>query len=315
MAKDEGRTMARNGAEEKNMRRRWRKTVYVIPSVITTANIFCGFYSIMESLLGVQSLSVGQVEAATEHFNRAALNIGFATLFDFLDGSIARLTKATSEFGIELDSIADVLSFGIAPALLAFSWGYGQVAGLHKLGWAASFIFVICGSLRLARFNVQARNPNPNLPPKNPKDKKAFVGMPIPAGAVLLAAIVHFTPTPIAHKRGFEVSALGQHVTIDGMEYGVALLALMFCLSMLMVSTIRYSSLKNIGSTNYHPRVLILAIALMVMLIWFYSQWTLLVMAVFYSSHGVVLKLWSMIRPRRAEAERAELELGPTTRM
>lgn len=306
--------MARNGAEEKNKRRRWRKTVYVIPSVITTANIFCGFYSIMESLLGVQSLSVGQVEAATEHFNRAALNIGFATLFDFLDGSIARLTKATSEFGIELDSIADVLSFGIAPALLAFSWGYGQVAGLHKLGWAASFIFVICGSLRLARFNVQARNPNPNLPPKNPKDKKAFVGMPIPAGAVLLAAIVHFTPTPIAHKRGFEVSAFGQHVTIDGMEYGVALLALMFCLSMLMVSTIRYSSLKNIGSTNYHPRVLILAIALMVMLIWFYSQWTLLVMAVFYSSHGVVLKLWSMIRPRRAEAERAEMELGPTTR-
>lgn len=306
--------MARNGAEEKNMRRRWRKTVYVIPSVITTANIFCGFYSIMESLLGVQSLSVGQVEAATEHFNRAALNIGFATLFDFLDGSIARLTKATSEFGIELDSIADVLSFGIAPALLAFSWGYGQVAGLHKLGWAASFIFVICGSLRLARFNVQARNPNPNLPPKNPKDKKAFVGMPIPAGAVLLAAIVHFTPTPIAHKPGFEVSALGQHVTIDAVEYGVALLVLMFFMAMLMVSTIRYSSLKNIGSTNYHPRVLILAIALMVMLTWFYSQWTLLVIAVFYSSHGVVLKLWSMIRPRKHEAERAELGLDPTTR-
>ncbi|MEW6209532.1 MAG: CDP-diacylglycerol--serine O-phosphatidyltransferase [Acidobacteriota bacterium] len=304
--------MARNGAEEKQTRRRWRKTVYVIPSLITTANIFCGFYSIMESLLGAQSLSIGQVGEATEHFNRAALNIGFATLFDFLDGSIARLTRATSEFGIELDSIADVLSFGIAPALLAFSWGYGQVGGLHKLGWAASFIFVICGALRLARFNVQARSPNPNLPPKNPKDKKAFVGMPIPAGASLVAAIVHFTPTPIAYKRGFEVSAFGQQVTIDGMEYGVALLALMFCLAMLMVSTIRYSSLKNIGSTNYHPRVLILVIALMVMLVWFYSQWALLVMAVFYSSHGVILKLWAMIRPRRAEA--AELELGPTTR-
>ena len=95
--------MARNEIEERHMRRRWRKTVYVIPSLITTANIFCGFYSIMESLLGVQSLSVGQVGAATEHFNRAALNIGFATLFDFLDGSIARLTRATSEFGIELD--------------------------------------------------------------------------------------------------------------------------------------------------------------------------------------------------------------------
>jgi CDP-diacylglycerol--serine O-phosphatidyltransferase len=306
--------MAGNRAEERAMRRRWRKSVYVIPSLVTTANIFCGFYSIMESLLGAQSLSVGDVALATEHFNRAAINIGFATLFDFLDGSIARLTKATSEFGIELDSIADVLSFGIAPALLAFSWGYGQVQGLHKLGWAASFIFVICGSLRLARFNVQARNPNPNLPPKNPKDKKAFVGMPIPAGASLVAAIVHFTPTPIAHKPGFEISALGQHAWIDGMEYSVALLALMFCLALLMVSTIRYSSLKNVGATNYHPRVLILAIALMVMLVWFYSQWTLLVMATFYSSHGVVMKLWSMIKPRRAESEHSGLEFGPNPR-
>jgi CDP-diacylglycerol--serine O-phosphatidyltransferase len=306
--------MAGNRAEERAMRRRWRKSVYVIPSLVTTANIFCGFYSIMESLLGAQSLSVGDVALATEHFNRAAINIGFATLFDFLDGSIARLTKATSEFGIELDSIADVLSFGIAPALLAFSWGYGQVQGLHKLGWAASFIFVICGSLRLARFNVQARNPNPNLPPKNPKDKKAFVGMPIPAGASLVAAIVHFTPTPIAHKPGFKISALGQHAWIDGMEYSVALLALMFCLALLMVSTIRYSSLKNVGATNYHPRVLILAIALMVMLVWFYSQWTLLVMATFYSSHGVVMKLWSMIKPRRAESEHSGLEFGPNPR-
>ena len=94
------------------------------------------------------------------------------------------MAGATSEFGIELDSIADVLSFGLAPALLAYAWGYGQIAGLHKVAWAVSFLFIICGALRLARFNVQARQPKPDLPPKNPKvDKKAFVGMPIPAAA------------------------------------------------------------------------------------------------------------------------------------
>jgi len=166
-------------AQARRMRHRFRKGVFIIPSLFTTANIFCGFFSVMESLAGVRDLSIGQALTAAEHFDRAAINIGFAALFDFLDGRIARLTGATSEFGIELDSIADVLSFGIAPALLAYSWGYGQVPQLHKLAWAASFIFVICGALRLARFNVQARQPKPNLPPKNPKvDRKAFVGLP-----------------------------------------------------------------------------------------------------------------------------------------
>jgi CDP-diacylglycerol--serine O-phosphatidyltransferase len=146
-----------------------RKAVYVIPSLLTTANIFCGFFSVMEALAGAQFLSLGEIGLATEHFDRAAVNIGFAVLFDFLDGSVARLAGATSEFGIELDSIADVISFGIAPAVLAYAWGYGKTDGLHKIAWAASFIFVICGALRLARFNVQARQPKSNLPIKNPK--------------------------------------------------------------------------------------------------------------------------------------------------
>jgi CDP-diacylglycerol--serine O-phosphatidyltransferase len=295
-------------AETRKLRRQWRKTVYVIPSAITTANIFCGFYSAMESLLGVQALSIGDVAEATGHFNRAAINIGFSTLFDFLDGSIARLTGATSEFGIELDSIADVLSFGIAPALLAFAWGYGQVPGLHKIGWAASFIFVICGALRLARFNVLARHPKPNLPPKSPKDKKAFVGMPIPAGASMLAAIVHFSPTPIVHKSGFDISAFGAQLPVDARAYALAQLALMFCLAMLMISTIRYSSMKNLGASGYHPRVIVLALALIVMVIWFYSEWALLVIATIYASHGVVAKIWSLLRPRRS-SESGELEL------
>ena len=93
------------------------------------------------------------------------------------------MTNATSEFGLELDSIADVISFGIAPAVLAFAWGYGEVPALHNLGWAASFLFVICGALRLARFNVQARRSHSKA------DKKAFVGMPIPVGATMIAAM------------------------------------------------------------------------------------------------------------------------------
>ena len=301
-------TITRN--EDRRMRRRFRKSVFVIPSLVTTANIFCGFYSVMESLLGVQSLSIGDVQLAAEHFDRAAINIGFAVLFDFLDGTIARMARATSEFGIELDSIADVLSFGIAPALLAFSWGYGQVAGLHKLGWAASFLFVICGALRLARFNVLARQPKPDLPPKNPKaDKKAFVGMPIPAGASMIAAIVHFTPTPITHAGGFYFDAMGRPLAIDGQVFAIAQLALMVCLAFLMVSTIRYTSFKNLGASNYHPFVLIVSLAIFVMAIWFYSQWSLLVMATIYASHGVVAKLWSIIRPRHAATDHAKLEL------
>jgi CDP-diacylglycerol--serine O-phosphatidyltransferase len=295
--------------QARRMRRRFRKGVFVLPSLLTTANIFCGFYSVMESLAGVRWLSLGDVGAATEHFDRAAINIGFSWLFDFLDGRVARLTGATSEFGIELDSIADVLSFGIAPALLVYTWGYGQYSHLHKVGWAASFLYLICGALRLARFNVQARQPKPNLPPKNPKiDKKSFVGMPIPAGAGLIAAVVHFAPTPMAYKPAHRIPALGP-VVIDGQVYAVVLLVLVACLGFLMVSTIRYSSFKNAGAGNYHPRVLILMMALLVLAIWFYSQWSLLILSVIYVSHGVVGKLWAMIRPRRPVAEHTELEL------
>jgi CDP-diacylglycerol--serine O-phosphatidyltransferase len=307
---DRSTTEASFGNEDRRKRRRFRKSVFVIPSLVTTANIFCGFYSVMESLLGAQSIATGDVQLAAEHFDRAALNIGFAVLFDFLDGTIARMARATSEFGIELDSIADVLSFGIAPALLAFAWGYGRVPGLHKLGWAASFLFVICGALRLARFNVLARQPKPDLPPKHPKaDKKAFVGMPIPAGASMVAAIVHFSPTPITNAAGFSFSVLGRSIVINGQVYAFAELALMALLAFLMVSTIRYTSFKNLGASNYHPFVLVVSLALVVMAIWFYSTWTLLVMATIYASHGVVARLWSMVRPRHASADHTKLEL------
>jgi CDP-diacylglycerol--serine O-phosphatidyltransferase len=291
--------------------------VFVIPSLLTTANIFCGFYSVMESLAGAKALaaippagmdliSSGALAAATEHFDRAAINIGFAWLFDALDGRVARMTNATSEFGLELDSIADVVSFGLAPALLAFAWGYGGMPDLHKLGWAASFLFVICGALRLARFNVQARRPHSNLPPKNPKvDKKAFVGMPIPLAAAVVASLAHFSPRPVGYVGERHLWSL----TVGPQVYATALLVLVVCLAFLMISTLRYSSFKNVGVGNRNPRILIIALALVVTLIWFYSQWVLLILAVSYASLGVLAKVWSLLKPRRAGSDHAELDL------
>ena len=313
-----------NAIEEvqaRRLRQRFRKGVFVIPSLLTTANIFCGFYSVMESLAGIRSLAVvgldgseslePAIRLATEHFDRAAITIGLAALFDLLDGRVARMTNATSEFGLELDSIADVVSFGIAPALLAFAWGYGEVADIHNIGWAASFLFVICGALRLARFNVQARRPHSNLPPKNPKvDKKAFVGMPIPVGATMIAAVAHFSPRPVGYvseARWWSLS-FGPHV------YATALVVLVICLAFLMISTLRYSSFKNVGVGNRNPRILIIGIALVVTLVWFYSRYVLLIIATIYASHGVLLKLWALVKPRRAEVEKRELELDTKAR-
>lgn len=294
--------------------RRFRKTVFVVPSLLTIGNIFCGFYSVMESFLGSQRLSLGDTVGATDHFDRAAINIGFAVLFDFLDGRIARMTRATSEFGLELDSIADVLSFGIAPAILAYSWGH--VPALHKVAWGVSFLFVICGAMRLARFNVQARQSSSHVPPKNPKvDRKGFVGMPIPAGASLIAAIVHFAPTPLATTTFWELPVTNTRIAVNGPAFSVGLIVLVACLAFLMVSTIRYSSFKHAGARNHHPRVLILALALLLLLIWFQSQWTLLIMATIYVSHGLVAKVWSALKPRRPEiSESAERSMLPDSR-
>lgn len=302
--------------------RRSRKAVYVIPSLLTTGNIFCGFYSMMESLRAMRWLGVvelGSVDGitpdairmATEHFDRAAITIGFAALFDLLDGRVARMTNTTSEFGIELDSIADVVSFGLAPAVLAFAWGYGQVPDLRNIGWAASFLFLICGALRLARFNVQARQHNPNLPPKNPKvDKKAFVGLPIPFGAAMIASLAHFSPTPVAYITDKHVSFFGQTITISSQVFATGLAVIVILLAFLMVSTLRYSSFKNVGVGNRNPRILILAIALVVLAIWFQSRWALLIISTIYVAHGIIGKLWSLVKPRRAAAE-LELDRKP----
>src|ERR671925_299818 len=146
-------------------RRRFRRGVYLLPSLLTLGNMFCGYACIVYSMRG--------------EFETAALFIGYAIVLDMLDGRIARLTGATSDFGLQFDSLADVISFGLAPAILSFSWG---LSSLGRLGWAAGFLFVTGAAMRLARFNIQAPGGG---------DKRDFVGMPSPGASALPSAAAH----------------------------------------------------------------------------------------------------------------------------
>ncbi len=173
------------------LRRRQSKGMYIIPSLFTTANMGLGYYAILEVLHATV--------AEYGHLDNAAKAIGFAVLFDGLDGRIARMTGTSSDFGRELDSLADAITFGIAPAILAWTWGFHLMPQilltdwhikLTQLGAIASFLFLVAGVSRLARFNITS-NPQPSNPGR--PGKKYFVGMPIPAGAGVIAAVVHFS--------------------------------------------------------------------------------------------------------------------------
>lgn len=287
-------------ASDRPARRGLRKGIYIIPSAFTIGNILCGFYAVTSAGRGYQLLQ--QPEVAAQFFDNAARAIGIAVLLDGLDGRIARLTGATSEFGVELDSIADVVSFGIAPAFLAYTWGYGAVQGLEKLAWAVSFIFLICGALRLARFNVLARAPRFTVPGNTPKvDKRFFVGLPIPSAAGVIAAIVHFFPEPLRKH------LLDPDRIMQGRVVGWALILLVAVLSILMVSTLKYTSFKNLGMRSNKPFLMLPSLALLVAGIWFYSQVVLLLLAIVYVLHGPVMKIVNLAgRLRRTESLNSE---------
>jgi CDP-diacylglycerol--serine O-phosphatidyltransferase len=277
-------------------RRGIRRGIYIVPSAFTIGNILCGFYAVMNSLKGYQlGLSPGHnPDKVVQLFDHAAIAIGIAWFLDGLDGRIARMTNATSEFGVELDSIADVVTFGVAPAVLAYAWGYGSAEGIDRIGWGVSFFFLICGALRLARFNVMARSPRFSVPGNSPKlDKRYFVGLPIPAAAGMLASVVHFAPQPLS-SYAFGPERLFSSLLIAGL----ALLAV------LMVSTFRYASFKDLGFKSNKPFIILPLLSLLLAGIWFQSQYVLLVIATIYASHGPVMKIWSMFH-RLAKPEAA----------
>jgi len=222
-------------------RPRLRRGVYILPSLFTLGNMFCGYACIV--------YSIGQ------QFETAAQFIGFAIVLDMLDGRIARMTGTASAFGVELDSLADVISFGIAPAILSFSWG---LQPLGRLGWAAGFMFVTGAAMRLARFNIQSSAGG---------DKRYFVGMPSPAAAAVPAATVFVYPYP--------------WVQYDFRE-ALPALAMVLIPAVLMVSTIRFHSFKNIDMQARRPSRVLLLIAFGYMLIITLHKYVLVVMAYTY---------------------------------
>jgi CDP-diacylglycerol---serine O-phosphatidyltransferase len=277
-------------------RRGIKKGLYLIPSAFTAANISMGFFAVMAALRGFQLVDEGNasdLQRAAEYFDNAAKAICWAVLFDMLDGRIARMTKTTTEIGVQFDSIADVLTFGIAPAVLAYAWGYGSAltegSWAHKLGWFLSFMYLMCGAFRLARFNVQAARPRILAEGVAKVDKKNFIGLPIPPAAALIAAIIHFSPMPL-----IQYEARYSHL------YSGLMMALVGCLGFLMVSTLRYSSFKTVGTRSRSARLAILLVAAVGMLIYLFSEYVLLILVSLYVLHGLVLRVGTLFRRRSA---------------
>jgi CDP-diacylglycerol--serine O-phosphatidyltransferase len=276
-------------AENKPVHKGLKKGLYVIPTAFTAANIAMGFLAVLSSLRGFQLIAINPEQAAI-YFDYAARGIAFAILFDTLDGRVARMTKTTTEIGVQLDSLADVLTFGIAPIVLAYGWAFGATfsedSGLHGLGVFVLFMYLMCGAFRLARFNLQATRPRVLMEGTPKVDKKNFVGLPIPAAAGLIAAVVHFAPQPIV-SRGENLATI----------YNILLMFLIGGLGLLMVSTLRYTSFKSVGAGR-RSVYLILVVAAVGMLVWLYSKYVLLALAVAYAAHGIMWHFLGLLRPQ-----------------
>jgi CDP-diacylglycerol---serine O-phosphatidyltransferase len=263
-------------------RRRLSKGMYILPSLFTTANMALGYYAILEVM---HASAIDYF-----HLDNAAIAIGFAVLFDGLDGRIARMTGTSSDFGRELDSLADVITFGIAPAMLAWTWGFRLMPPvllsggnwhikLTQLGAIASFLFLIAGASRLARFNITS-NPQPSNPGR--PGKKYFVGMPIPAGAGVIAAVVHFTAGD----------------PLESSYTALAWSAMVTTVGYLMVSTWRFYSFKDIDFRSRHPFRLIVLLGALFGLIFAYSRNMLFGIALLYMVSGVFWRLQWIFRRR-----------------
>jgi CDP-diacylglycerol--serine O-phosphatidyltransferase len=249
---------------------RLRRGVYILPSVFTVANLLCGYYAILATL-----------EGSVSDMDNAARAIGIAIIFDSLDGRVARAMGTNSDFGKQFDSLADVVSFGMAPAFLAYAWGIHTLAAasapeglpLIQLGWLVGFIYLGCTAWRLARFNIQGMA----------QGSRFFAGMPCPAAAGMIAATVHFFRTPISDPR-----------------LSVLWLVLLMVLGALMSSTVRHYSFKDIQWTRRWSSLLVVMLALLVGALWYFSRPTLMIIATAYLAHGIVLQVVRSARHRLA---------------
>jgi CDP-diacylglycerol--serine O-phosphatidyltransferase len=254
---NEGRLRFLRRSTDRPRRYRFRRGVYLLPSLLTMGNMFCGYACVVHAMRG--------------EYETAAPYIGFAIVLDMLDGRIARLTGTTSEFGVEFDSMADIISFGMAPAILSFQWG---LSALGRLGWAAGFLFVAAAAMRLARFNIQSTSGG---------DKRYFVGMPSPAAASIPAATVYAYPWGLYDYRE-----------------ALPALAMVLVPAVLMVSTIRFRSFKAFDSRARRPYTVLIFVAAGIVLIATHPQRMLLDIAYSYLASGFIG--WAIGRFRRRGA-------------
>lgn len=238
-----------------SIRRGVRRGVYILPALFTVGNIFCGYLS-MDA-------------AVNNRFNAAAMLVFLAAVLDGLDGRVARMTGTSSAFGEQLDSLADVVSFGVAPAFLVYRWA---LADFERAGLFVSFLFVVCGACRLARFNVQI----------HVVDKRYFVGLPIPSAAGALCGLIWVLPDPLPSR-----------------EAKAAFFAVTIILAYLMVSTFKYRSFKDVDMKSRRSALLVPMFALILAAIVYFQEIALTALLVLFALSGPAARLVSLVRPRR----------------
>jgi len=250
------------------VRKRLQRGIYIIPTLMTMLNIFFGFRCMLNSTKAIAAITEGRNDLAVPLFETACISLVIAAIFDTFDGLIARALGATSEFGKEYDSIADVVTFGAAPAVLAYCWCLREL----PFGGAVAFVFLVAVSVRLARFNVMSGK----------TDHRYFVGLPSPAGALTLAAIIYYAPTPVTSNR-------------FAMVIAVVTVAVAFA----MVSPIRYRSQKGLYLKKERSLMAIVAIGLALAVAFWRTREFLFAGAICYLASGPLTRLWTIAFPPR----------------
>ena len=233
-----------------------RKGIYILPNTLTLCGMFLGFFSILASFKG--------------NYLHAAWAILMANIFDGLDGWVARLTHSTTRFGIELDSLSDLVAFGVAPAVMLYKWA---LMPFGRVGWAAAFLFVACGALRLARYNVQMGS----------TESKSFTGMPIPGAATIVATLVIF------YQETWEAMPAKNYF----------ILIFTFSLAVLMVSTLRYHGLKELDFSKRKPFWILVAIVIALAIIVAHPPIALFIFAMIYLISGIIENIVLRYRKRK----------------
>lgn len=294
-------SIAESLIDPKSPDRRPRRAAYALPTLFTAGNLLLGFLAIMETFRGSMDFTL-QVADAWRHFELAAIYIGISVFVDGLDGRIARMTNTVSDFGRELDSLADVISFGIAPGVLAFAWGVQFVdwsivdptmrVQLQRGTYFITFLFLLCGASRLARFNI-SENPIPKNPGR--PDRKYFVGLPIPAAAGMVAAVVY---------------ALNSQ-PLRVWYFAVAWMALIGLLAFLMVCTWRYRSFKDFNLLSPRSFKSVITLGSFIYLLFNFSQPALLALGTTYVASGILVRIGGLMRRKSAApAQRPETQVG-----